>query len=145
RFKSDSCGEPGSKACKEKLQREKLNDRHAFYFVSPYSVFLPGKVGILSDAVRMVAQLRSEAQKLKESNEDLHEKFKEFRESKAMSAQPRFLPHSPGMPVAFCGQLQAAGNKLMPFIGYRGVAMWQFMRPAAVDTSQDHILGPLVA
>ncbi|MBA0822681.1 hypothetical protein Goarm_019466, partial [Gossypium armourianum] len=36
------------------------------------------KVAILSDAVRMVRQLRSEAQRLKESNEELQAKIKEL-------------------------------------------------------------------
>ena len=37
------------------------------------------KAAILSDAVRMVTQLRSEAQKLKDSNESLQEKIKELK------------------------------------------------------------------
>lgn len=37
------------------------------------------KTAILSDAVRMVTQLRSEAKKLKESNEELQEKIKELK------------------------------------------------------------------
>ncbi|KAH7522106.1 hypothetical protein FEM48_Zijuj07G0102700 [Ziziphus jujuba var. spinosa] len=31
RGRSDSCSRPGTKACREKLRREKLNDRHAFH------------------------------------------------------------------------------------------------------------------
>ena len=57
--------------------------------------------------------------------------------------QPGFLP--PPIPT-FPAQGQAPGNKLFPFIGYHpSVAMWQFMPPAAVDTSQDHVLRPPVA
>ena len=37
------------------------------------------KVAILSDALRIVHQLRSEAQKLKESNEELQAKIKELK------------------------------------------------------------------
>lgn len=37
------------------------------------------KAAILVDAVRMVAQLRSEAQKLKDSNLNLQEKIKELK------------------------------------------------------------------
>lgn len=37
------------------------------------------KTAILSDAVRMVTQLRSEAQKLKDSNSSLQEKIKELK------------------------------------------------------------------
>jgi len=39
------------------------------------------KAAILSDAVRMVTQLRTEAQKLKDSNENLQEKIKEMKVS----------------------------------------------------------------
>lgn len=60
-----------------------------------------------------------------------------------MSAQPSFLP--PAMPGAFASPVQAAGTKLVPIISYPGVAMWQFMPPAAIDTSQDHVLRPPVA
>lgn len=37
------------------------------------------KTAILSDAIRMMTQLRIEAQKLKESNKDLQEKIKELK------------------------------------------------------------------
>lgn len=37
------------------------------------------KSALLSDAVHMVTQLRNEAQKLKESNEELQEKIKELK------------------------------------------------------------------
>lgn len=37
------------------------------------------KAAILTDAVRMVTQLRSETMKLKQSNEDLQEKIKELK------------------------------------------------------------------
>ncbi|CAL5342473.1 unnamed protein product [Camellia sinensis] len=166
-LKSESCSASGSKACREKLRRDKLNER----FLELGSVLEHGKppktdkAAILSDAVRMVTQLRSEARKLRESNEDLHEKIKELKaeknelrdekqrlkedkekleqQVKAMSAQPGFLPHPSAVPAASQGQ--AAGNKLMPFIGYPGVAMWQFIPSAVRDTSQDHVLRPPVA
>ncbi len=170
RLRPETCGATGTKACREKLRRDRLNER----FLELGSVLEPGrppkadKAAILGDAVRMVIQLRSDAQKLKESNEDLQEKIKELKaeknelrdekqrlksekekleqQVKAISAQPGFLPHPSAMPAAFAAaQAQAPGNKLMPFVGYPGVAMWQFMPPAAVDTSQDHVLRPPVA
>lgn len=73
------------------------------------------------------------------------EKEKLEQQLKSVNAQPGFLPHPPAIPAAFAAQGQAPGNKLVPFIGYPGVAMWQFMPPAAVDTSQDHVLRPPVA
>uniref|UniRef100_A0A5B7B1U4 Putative transcription factor ILR3-like isoform X2 n=1 Tax=Davidia involucrata TaxID=16924 RepID=A0A5B7B1U4_DAVIN len=169
RVRSETCSASGSKAGREKLRRDRLNER----FLELGSILDPGrppkadKGAILSDAVRMVTQLRSGAQKLKESNEDLQEKIKELKaeknelrdekqrlktdkekleqQVKAMSAQPGFLPHPSAMPAAFAAQGQAAGNKLLPFMSYPGVAMWQFMPPAVVDTSQDHVLRPPVA
>ncbi|RDX58390.1 Transcription factor ILR3, partial [Mucuna pruriens] len=169
RGRSDSCTASSSKACREKLRRDKLNDK----FVELGSILEPGrppktdKAAILIDAVRMVTQLRDEAQKLKDTNTSLQEKIKELKaeknelrdekqrlktekeklelQVKSMNAQPAFLPPPPAIPAAFAPQGQAPGNKLVPFISYPGVAMWQFMPPAAVDTSQDHVLRPPVA
>ncbi|KAJ0044402.1 hypothetical protein Pint_04306 [Pistacia integerrima] len=172
RGRSESCtAASSSKACREKLRRDRLNDK----FVELGSILEPGrppktdKAAILIDAVRLVTQLRGEAQKLKDSNSSLQEKIKELKASlaeknelrdekqrlkaekekleqqlKAMNTQPSFLP-PPAIPAAFAAQGQAPGNKLVPFISYPGVAMWQFMPPAAVDTSQDHVLRPPVA
>ncbi|KAJ0083083.1 hypothetical protein Patl1_10988 [Pistacia atlantica] len=125
------------------------------------------KAVLLSDAVRMVIQLRDEARKLKDTNESLLEKINELkaeknelwdekqrlktekenldRQVKALSSQPGFLPHPPAIPAPFSAPGQVVGGKLVPFVGYPGVSMWQFMPPAAVDTSQDHVLRPPVA
>ncbi|KAK7257317.1 hypothetical protein RIF29_31195 [Crotalaria pallida] len=169
RGRSEGCAGTSSKACREKLRRDRLNDK----FVELGSILEPGrppktdKAAILVDAVQMVTQLRGEAQKLKESNMGLQEKIKELKAEKnelrdekqrlkaekekleqqlmSMNAQPSFLPPPAAIPAAFAAPGQAPGNKLVPFIGYPGVAMWQFMPPAAVDTSQDHVLRPPVA
>ncbi|XP_031263254.1 transcription factor ILR3-like isoform X2 [Pistacia vera] len=125
------------------------------------------KAVLLSDAVRMVIQLRDEARKLKDTIDSLLEKINELkaeknelrdekqrlktkkenldRQVKALSSQPGFLPHPPAIPAPFSAPGQVVGGKLVPFVGYPGVSMWQFMPPAAVDTSQDHVLRPPVA
>ncbi|XWS19476.1 hypothetical protein CRYUN_Cryun31cG0019500 [Craigia yunnanensis] len=167
--RSGSCGASGSKACREKMRRDKLNDR----FLELGSILDPGrpskvdKAVILVDAVRVVSQLRDEAQKLRESNESLQEKINELkaeknelrdekqrlktekenleRQVKALGSQPGFLPHPPVIPTPFSTPGQVVGGKMVPFVGYPGVSMWQFLPPAAVDTSQDHILRPPVA
>ncbi|KAK1566569.1 hypothetical protein Q3G72_001500 [Acer saccharum] len=169
RLKTESSNVAGSKACREKLRRDRLNER----FLELGSILEPGrppktdKAAVLSDAVRMLTQLRNEAQKLMESNEDLQIKIRELKaeknelrdeklklkadkekleqQVKVMSAPTSFLPHPSTMSAAFAAQSQAAGKKLVPFVGYPGVAMWQLMPPAAVDTSQDHVLRPPVA
>ncbi|CAO2833492.1 unnamed protein product [Amaranthus hypochondriacus] len=169
RGRSDSCGPSSSKACREKARRDRLNDK----FVELGSILEPGrppktdKAAILVDAVRMVTQLRSEAQKLKDSNSSLQEKIKELKteknelrdekqrlkaekekleqQLKTVNTQPGFIPAPTAIPAAFAPPTQAPGGKLVPFMGYPGVAMWQFMPPASVDTSQDHVLRPPVA
>ncbi|OEL24867.1 Transcription factor ILR3 [Dichanthelium oligosanthes] len=119
RDEPSSCG-PKSKACREKMRRDKLNDR----FLELSSVMNPGKqakldkANILSDAARMLAQLKGEAEKLKESNEKLRENIKDLKDEKnelreekvrlkeekerleqqvkAMSAAPTgYVPHLP--------------------------------------------------
>nr|WIE96141.1 basic helix-loop-helix transcription factor [Loropetalum chinense var. rubrum] len=168
RLRSRPGSASGSKACREKMRRDRLNDR----FLELGSILEPGrppkmdKAVILNEAVRMVTQLRDEAQKLKESNENLQEKINELKaeknelrdekqrlkaeketielQVKSLRTQPSFMP-TPAMPAQFAAQGQVVGSKLVPFIGYPGVSMWQFMSPAAVDTSQDHVLRPPVA
>ncbi|THG02971.1 hypothetical protein TEA_018898 [Camellia sinensis var. sinensis] len=158
-----------SKACREKLRR----DRHVPRFVELGSILEPGrppktdKAAILVEAIRLVIQLRGDAQKLKDSNLTLQEKIKELKaeknelrdekqrlkaekerleqQLKTMNAQPGFVPRPPAIPATYAAQGQPAGNKLVPIISYPGVAMWQFMPPASVDTSQDHVLRPPVA
>ncbi|GFP89976.1 transcription factor ilr3 [Phtheirospermum japonicum] len=142
RSRTEACAPSSSKACREKLRRDKLNDR----FIELAALLEPGrppktdKSAILADAVRM-NELRDEKQRLKAEKENLEQQLKTMN-----APQPSFLPGPPAMPAAFASQGQAAaGNKLVPIISYPGVAMWQFMPPAAVDTSQDHVLRPPVA
>ncbi|TYH46497.1 hypothetical protein ES332_D11G340000v1 [Gossypium tomentosum] len=170
RVRSESCNVSSSKACREKLRRDRLNEK----FMELSSILEPerppktDKAAILVDAVRMVTQLRGEAQKLKDSISSLHDRIKELKaekselrdekqrlkaekekleqQLKAMNAQPSFMPPAPALPAALAtAQGQVPGNKLVPFFGYPGVAMWQFMPPASVDTSEDHVLRPPVA
>ncbi|KAK4752475.1 hypothetical protein SAY87_021273 [Trapa incisa] len=171
RARPELCGATSSKACREKLRRDKLNDK----FLELGAILEPGKppktdkAAILVEAVRMVSHLRGEAQKLKDSNSSLQEKIKELKaeknelreekqslkvekekleqQVKTLNTQPQFAPPPAAIPSAFAApaQGQAPNNKLVPFISYPGVAMWQFMPPAVVDTSQDHVLRPPVA
>ncbi|KAG9131087.1 hypothetical protein Leryth_024692 [Lithospermum erythrorhizon] len=167
RPRTESCASSSSKASREKLRRDRLNDK----FLELGALLEPGrpprtdKSAVLVDAVRKLTQLRSETQKFKDTNSSLQEKIKELKteknelreekqrlkaekerleqQLKSMNAQSSFAP--PAMPASFAPQGQAAGNKIVPVISYPGVAMWQFMPPAAVDTSQDHVLRPPVA
>lgn len=154
RLKTETINVCGSKAGREKLRRDRMNER----FLELGSILEPGrppktdKTAILGDAIRMIVQLRSEAERLNESNADLHEKIKELKaeknelrdekqriklEKEKLEQQVKSINIQPGY--------QTAGNKLMPFVGYPGLAMWQFMPSSVVDTSEDHFLRPPVA
>lgn len=163
RNRAESSAAPGTKACREKLRRDKLNDR----FTELCSILEPGrppkadKVSILGDATRRLNQLRLEAEKLKESNETLHCTIKSLKEEKselrdekvrlkaekdriermlnATSTRPTFITH-PAASATF-----HAGYKTVPYANYLPVGMWQWLPPAALDTSQDHALRPPVA
>ncbi|CAL5434550.1 unnamed protein product [Camellia sinensis] len=85
RPRPELCGaSSSSKACREKLRRDRLNDK----FVELGSILEPGrppktdKAAILVEAIRLVIQLRGDAQKLKDSNLTLQEKIKELKAEK---------------------------------------------------------------
>uniref|UniRef100_A0A0D9VBC2 BHLH domain-containing protein n=1 Tax=Leersia perrieri TaxID=77586 RepID=A0A0D9VBC2_9ORYZ len=174
RDESSSAG-PKSKACREKIRRDRLNDR----FLELSSVINPDKeakldkASILSDAARLLAELRGEAEKLKESNEKLRETIKDLKaeknelrdekvglkaekerleqQVKALSVAPTgFVPHLPHPaafhPAAFppfIPPYQAPGNKNAPTpTAFPGMAMWQWLPPTVVDTTQDPKLWP---
>lgn len=169
RAREESCDKHGLKACREKMRRDRLNDR----FMELSILLEPGrppkmdKSAILSDALSLVNQLREKAGELKESNERLRQSNKELKTEKnelrdektrlkaekerldqqlkvMMTSPPGFMPHL-AVAHAFSAQSQAGNNKTLPIPGFPGMAMWQWMPPAAVDTSQDHALRPPVA
>ncbi|KAE8022536.1 hypothetical protein FH972_008327 [Carpinus fangiana] len=163
RGRTDSCSGPVSKACRERLRREKLNDR----FLDLNSTLDPGrpvkidKHAILDDTIRLLNQLKSESQELKETNEKLLEEVKslkaeknELREEKLtlktdkerMEQQVKSMgiPHAGFMP-GHPGAYHAGPNKMAVFPSYGLVPMWQYLPPAARDTSHDHELRPPAA
>ncbi|XP_030533893.1 transcription factor bHLH104-like [Rhodamnia argentea] len=170
RGRNDACNQPQpqpqprTKACREKLRRERLNDR----FLDLSSILEPGrsikteKTAVLDDAIRVLTQLRAESEELKETNEKLQEEIKclkaeknELREEKlslkadkermeqqlkAMTVPPAgFVPPHPA--TAY----HAGANKMPVFPSYGYIPMWQYMPPAARDTSSDHELRPPAA
>ncbi|CAL5062339.1 unnamed protein product [Urochloa decumbens] len=173
RPRSENTAQPSTKACREKIRRDKLNER----FLELGAILEPGKTpkmdksAILNDAIRVVGELRSEAQNLKDSNESLQEKIKELKaeknelrdekqrlkaekesleqQIKFLNSRPSLVPHPPVIPASAFATPQgpaAAGHKLMmPVIGYPGFPMWQFMPPSDVDTSNDPKSCPPVA
>ncbi|CAM6043650.1 unnamed protein product [Sphagnum compactum] len=172
RLREEACSGAGNKACREKMRRDRLNDR----FLELSAALEPGrppktdKATILCDAVRILTQLRSEAQQLQDSNNQLRDAIKDLKteknelrdektrlkadkerleqQVKAMTIPTGYMPHPAAIhaaAAAFAAQSQAASNKAAQMAGYPGMAMWQWMPPAAVDTSHDHVLRPPVA
>ncbi|XP_021595536.1 transcription factor bHLH104 isoform X1 [Manihot esculenta] len=190
RGRSDSCSKSRTKACREKLRREKLNDRilliccwrvglnfasflldirmvyHACRFQDLSSVLEPGrparidKPAILDDAVRVLNQLKTEAQELKETNEKLQEEIKslkaeknELREEKLtlkadkerMEQQLKVIAVPPsGFMPAHPAAYHAGVNKMAVFPGYGLMPMWQ-LPLASRDISRDHEYWPPAA
>nr|WIE96157.1 basic helix-loop-helix transcription factor [Loropetalum chinense var. rubrum] len=156
---NESCSRAGTKACREKMRREKMNDR----FLDLSSILEPGrpaktdKSAILGDAIRVLNQLRTEAQELKEKNEKLQEDIKnlkaeknELREEKLLlkADKEKILKAMTAMPTGFAptqATFHAGRNKMMAFPNFSGFQMWQWISPAVLDTSQDHVLRPPVA
>eukprot|EP00249_Psilotum_nudum_P018165 c26670_g1_i3 orf=389-877(+) len=76
-----SNGASASKACREKMRRDRLNDR----FMELSAILESGKTPktdkatILADAVKVVTRLRTEAKQLKEETHQLKEAVKELK------------------------------------------------------------------
>ncbi|KAF8014554.1 hypothetical protein BT93_H0390 [Corymbia citriodora subsp. variegata] len=164
RGRNDACNQPRTKACREKLRRERLNDR----FLDLSSILEPGrsvkteKPAILDDAIRVLTQLKAESEELKDTNQKLQEEIKclkaeknELREEKlslkadkermeqqlkAMTVPPAgFVPPHPA------AAYHAGANKMPVYPSYGFIPMWQYMPPSARDTSSDHELRPPAA
>ncbi|GMH18858.1 hypothetical protein Nepgr_020699 [Nepenthes gracilis] len=158
-----SCGKPASKACREKLRRERLNDS----FLDLSSILEPGrtaktdKLVILGDAIRVLNQLKTEAKDLKDENQMLLEEIKslkaeknELREEKLMlKAEKERIDKqlkakataNPGFVPPHVAAYHAGANKMPLYPGYSVYPMWHYMPPTARDTSRDHELRPPAA
>ncbi|KAI5056292.1 hypothetical protein GOP47_0028110 [Adiantum capillus-veneris] len=167
---SGACG----KACREKLRRDRLNDR----FMELSAILEPDKppkmdkASILRDAARILGQLRVEAQQLKDANHQLHETIRELKaeknelrdekttlkfekerlekQLKSVSVLPAggYVGHPATLHAAYAPQNQAANYsiKTSPYADMPfPTTMSQWMPPSTVDISNDHMLRPPVA
>ncbi|OIT35488.1 PREDICTED: transcription factor bHLH104-like [Nicotiana attenuata] len=162
RGRNESCSKQGSKACRERIRREKLNER----FSELCSVLEPGrpvktdKMAILGDAIRVLNELKTESEEYKEMNQKLMEEIKtlkaeknELREEKlALKAEKERMEQelkATATPASFIpphpAAYQPAVNKMAVFPSYGYVPMWQYLPPSSRDTSQDHALRPPAA
>ncbi|CAH2052955.1 unnamed protein product [Thlaspi arvense] len=163
RRRTGSCSKPGTKACREKQRREQLNEK----FMELSSVLEPtrtpktDKSAILDDAIRVVNQLRGEANELKETNQKLLEEIKslkaeknELREEKLvlkadkekMEQQLKSMAvPSPGfMPSHPAAAYHPSKMAVYPGYGYYpNMTMWPpYLHPSHHRTSQDPQEGP---
>ncbi|GFP85773.1 transcription factor bhlh104 [Phtheirospermum japonicum] len=163
RGRSEQCGGTGTKACRERMRREKLNERFSELSATlePGRPMKTDKSALLGDAIRVLNQLKTESQEYKEMNEKLLEEIKtlkaeknELREEKLVlkadkeriEQQLKTLAVSPtGFMPAPPSIFQAGANKMPMFPSYSYVPMWQYLPPSARDTSQDHQLRPPAA
>ncbi|KFK23754.1 hypothetical protein AALP_AAs74096U000300 [Arabis alpina] len=163
RGRTGSCIKPGgTKACRERLRREKLNER----FMDLSSVLEPGrspktdKPAILDDAIRVLKQLRDEAHELEETNQKLLDEIKslkaeknELREEKlALKADKekteQQLKSSMMVPSSgFMPQIPGAfnHNKMAVYPSYGYMPMWHYLPQSVRDTSRDEELRPPAA
>ncbi|KAJ0245570.1 Transcription factor bHLH104 [Hirschfeldia incana] len=162
RGRTGSCVRPGgTKACRERLRREKLNEK----FMDLSSVLEPGrtpktdKPAILDDAIRVLNQLRDEAHELEETNQKLLEEIKslkaeknELREEKQalkvekekteQQLKSMMVPSTgfmPQIPTPF------NQNKMAVYPSYGYMPMWHYLPQSVRDTSRDQELRPPAA
>ncbi|KAI4371932.1 hypothetical protein MLD38_010226 [Melastoma candidum] len=154
----------GTKACRERLRRERLNDK----FQDLSALLEPGrsvktdKPAILDDAIRVLTQLRAESQELRETNEKLLEEIQclkaeknELKDEKIMLKADKMrleqqvktmaVPRAGFIPTHPAATYHAVANKVPVFPSYGYYPMWQFLQPSACDTSSDHELRPPAA
>ncbi|KAF1896644.1 hypothetical protein Lal_00034343 [Lupinus albus] len=120
------------------------------------------KSAILDDTIRVLTQLKTEAQELKETNEKLLEEIqclkaekKELREEKLVLKADKervekhlkgfSIPHAGFMPPPHVAAYQAGMNKMAVYPNYGYVPMWQYLPISTRDTSHDHELRPPAA
>ncbi|KAI5057327.1 hypothetical protein GOP47_0027342 [Adiantum capillus-veneris] len=165
-----------AKSCREKMRRDRLNDR----FVELSAVLEPDKppktdkASILRDAARILSQLRSDTQHLKDANHQLQETIKELKAEKNELRDEKFtlksekerlereldsvngipsdynLSHAPVVHVASVAAFNpSTGGPHMPKSDTLDVpyslAMSRWMHQATVDVSNDRVLRPHVA
>ncbi|CAM8930750.1 unnamed protein product [Rhodiola kirilowii] len=159
-----NCSRAGAKASREKVRREKMNDR----FSDLSSILEPGKApmsdksAIISDAIRAVNQLRSEAQELREINDKLRDDIKNLKAEKhqlrgeknmlkvekekiEQQVKSRAAVHTAFMPATTAYPVGTKKMMGFPATPYGGFPMWQWISPTVMDTTQDHVLRPPVA
>ncbi|RZS08130.1 hypothetical protein BHM03_00039084, partial [Ensete ventricosum] len=87
-------------------------------------------------------ELREEKMRLKADKDRLEQQIKVLNVPPAGFFPHPIAFHPATAPAAFVPQFQAPADKTTPFSGFPGMAMWQWLPPAVMDTTQDPKLWP---
>lgn len=163
RFRVESSADSRTKACREKLRRDRLNDR----FLELCLVLMPkgpanvDKAVILEDAIDLLKKLRIEAKKLQEKNQTVRDSIrslkvekKELRRKKLKlkAEKERIKEAIKGMNISYPFAPQPApfylpvhGKTFPSYLVNYPPPMWQWAPPTSLDTSHDHVFNSPVA
>ncbi|XP_057771338.1 transcription factor bHLH104-like [Salvia miltiorrhiza] len=163
RGRSDQNGGIGAKACRERERRGKLNERflELSAILGRERPFKTEKLAMLSDAIRLLNQLKTESMDYMEMNTRLLEEIKilkaeknELREEKAklkadkeriqQQLETMNIP-SIGFTASHPPMYEAEVKKVPMLPSYGFVPMWQYLPPSVRDTTIDHELRPPAA
>ncbi|KAL2921392.1 hypothetical protein RDABS01_012883 [Bienertia sinuspersici] len=159
RGRATVCSKPKSKASRERERRE--NFQNLSSVLEPGRAAKTDKLAVLSDAIKVVKQLRDEAEGYKEENKKLHEEIEslkaeknELRDEKSTlkAEKEKMELHFKAMAIPSSGLIppfppayQAGPNKMALYPGYGMYPMWHYLPPSTRDTSRDHELRPPAA
>ncbi|XP_041993384.1 transcription factor bHLH104-like [Salvia splendens] len=139
----------GTKACRERERRGKLNDRfiELSAVLGRESIGKTEKLTMLNDAIRLLKQLKTESQEYMHMNTRLTEEIKilkveknEFREEKAKLKEDKERIEQQ------LNMYEANAAKKVPMLpSYGFVPMWQYLPSSVRDTTVDHVLRPPAA
>ncbi|KAL8166663.1 hypothetical protein V2J09_008162 [Rumex salicifolius] len=126
-----------SKACREKLRRDKLNEMFSEInsILHPNKPEKSDKSAILTDAMSAVNKLRAEAQELKQKKTKLQDEVKTLQAEKAELHEDKHRLKANKEKIE--QQLNcsaAAPSKFMGFPNYLGYPMWQWISPGGLTT-----------
>lgn len=157
RSRVESSADTRTKACREKLRRDRLNDR----FLELCLVLMPNgpanidKAVILGDAIDLLKKLRIEAKKLQEKNQTVRDSIRSIkvekkelrREKLKLKAEKEMIKEAiKGMNISYCFAPQPAHGKTFPsYLVNYPPPMWQWTPPASLDTSHDHVFNSPIA
>ncbi|KAL1558978.1 transcription factor bHLH104-like protein [Salvia divinorum] len=139
----------GTKACRERERRGILNDRfiELSAVLGRESIGKTEKLAMLSDAIRLLKQLKTESQEYMQMNTRLTEEIQILKvEKNELRDEKVKLKEDKERIEQQLNMYQADAAKKVPMLpGYGFVPMWQYLPSSVRDTTVDHVLRPPAA